>query len=131
MRRLRLARSSANSIQPATPADAVSPAAPQGPSRNAYATFPLFRQGASVERVMRETGMARSTVLGYLCDFVRQERPASLRPWLDPGNYERIAAAARQVGTGFLRPIFLALGEQVPYDDIKLVVANMQARGEA
>ena len=112
------------------PPPRVSPPPSAGPSRSAYAAFPLFRQGASVERVMRETGMARSTVVGYLCDFVRQERPASLRPWIDPGTYDRVAAAARQIGIGFLRPIYLALGEQVSYDDIKLVVANLQASGE-
>jgi hypothetical protein len=43
--------------------------------------------------------------------------------------YERIASAARQVGTDRLKPIFLALGEHISYDDIRLVLAHLAAKG--
>ena len=43
------------------------------------------------------------------------------------GREERVTAAARQVGVERLKPIFLALGEKVPYDDIRLVLAHLQA----
>jgi hypothetical protein len=39
--------------------------------------------------------------------------------------YERIAKVAHEVGTERLKSIFLALGEQVPYDPIRLVVTHM------
>ncbi|HYT94705.1 MAG TPA: helix-turn-helix domain-containing protein, partial [Gemmataceae bacterium] len=68
-------------------------------------------------------------IVDYLTLFIRHERPASIGPWIKDDLYQRIAAAARQVGTERLKPIFLALGEQVPYDDIRLVVAHLQARG--
>jgi hypothetical protein len=41
--------------------------------------------------------------------------------------YQRVRAAARQVGTERLKPIYIALGEQVPYDDIRLVLAYLSA----
>jgi hypothetical protein len=42
-------------------------------------------------------------------------------------DYQRISAAVREVGTERLRPIFLALGEQVPYDPIRLVITHMES----
>src|SRR5262245_2264901 len=86
----------------------------------------LFRQGLSVEDVMRRTGLARSTVCEYLTGYVRQEKPASLEPWVGRETYLRVVEAARQVGVEQLKPIFVALGEKVPYDAIRLVVAITQ-----
>ena len=53
--------------------------------------------------------------------------PASLSPWLPDELYQRVAAAARQVGTERLKPIFIALGEQVSYEDIRVVVSHLNA----
>jgi ATP-dependent DNA helicase RecQ len=89
--------------------------------------FELFREGLVIEDVMHQTNLKRSTVLDYLGDFIRQEKPASIAAWVDDKVYQRVAAAARQVGTERLKPIYLALGEQVTYDDIRVVVAHMQA----
>jgi ATP-dependent DNA helicase RecQ len=69
-------------------------------------------------------------VLDYLAEFVRTERPKSIAPWVPEDVYHRVAAAARQVGTERLKPIFLALGEKVDYDTIRLVVAHLLG-GEA
>jgi ATP-dependent DNA helicase RecQ len=102
------------------------PAARQNTARR-FAFFKLFREGAVLEDVMHQTGRARSTVVDYLCDFVREERPASLAPWVSMEVYQRVRAAARQVGTERLKPIYIALGEQVPYDDIRLVLAHLSA----
>jgi ATP-dependent DNA helicase RecQ len=90
--------------------------------------FDLFRRGAAVEAVMQQMGVARGTAVGYLAEFIRDERPASLAPWVADAVYQRVVAAARRFGTERLKPIFLALGEQVPYDDIRLVLADLQAR---
>jgi ATP-dependent DNA helicase RecQ len=89
--------------------------------------FELFRQRLVIEDVMHQTNLKRSTVLDYLGDFIRQEKPSSIAPWVEEKVYQRVAAAARQVGTERLKPIYLTLGEQVSYDDIRLVVAHMQA----
>jgi ATP-dependent DNA helicase RecQ len=91
--------------------------------------FDLFRQGAVVEDVMHQTQRARSTITDYLAEFIRRERPADIRLWVADDIYERVAAAARQVGRGFLKPIFLALGETISYDDIRLVLAHLASKG--
>ncbi len=90
--------------------------------------FTQFREGAVVEDVMHQLSLSRTTIVDYLSQFIRHERPPSIRTWVLDELYHRIAAAARQVGTEKLKPIFLRLGEQVAYDDIRLVVAHLQAR---
>ncbi len=90
--------------------------------------FDLFRQGLSVEDVMQKSNYARSTALGYLADYIRHEKPGSIESWVPGATYRRVAEAARQVGTERLKPLYLALGEQVPYDEIRLVVAHLQGQ---
>jgi ATP-dependent DNA helicase RecQ len=77
---------------------------------------------------MHQINRTRGTVVDYLCDFIREERPASISTWVAEELYQRIAAAARQNGTERLKPIFIALGEQVAYEDIRLVVTHLTSK---
>jgi ATP-dependent DNA helicase RecQ len=115
-------------VRPAPPREVRAPG-PRLSARHA-AAFGLFRQGAAVEDVMNQMDLARSTVQDYLEQFIKTERPATIDAWVDDGVYQRVAQAARQVGTQMLKPIFLALGETVEYDTIRLVRAHLQARAE-
>ena len=40
-------------------------------------------------------------------------------------TFTEIAAEARKAGLDYLKPIYIALGEKVPYDLIRLVVAHL------
>jgi ATP-dependent DNA helicase RecQ len=102
-----------------------SPAARPNPQRDL--ALAQFREGATVEDVMHQTGRARPTVVDYLCEHIREEKPRSLNPWVSTAVYDRVAMAARQVGTERLKPIYVHLGEQVSYDDIRLVLAHLAA----
>ncbi len=85
----------------------------------------LFRDKAAVEDVMHQLNRARLTVMDYLAEFIRTERPASIAAWVPDDVYRRVAAAAREVGTERLKPIYLMLGEKVEYDTIRLVVTHL------
>jgi ATP-dependent DNA helicase RecQ len=91
--------------------------------------FALFREGSAVEDVMHQVNRARHTVLDYLAEYIRAERPTSIGAWVVEEVYQQVASAARQVGTERLKPIFLALGEKVDYDTIRLVVAHLAVAG--
>ncbi|HZU36114.1 MAG TPA: DNA helicase RecQ [Gemmataceae bacterium] len=88
----------------------------------------LFRRGCGIDEAVQRTARSRTTVVEYLAAFIEAERPASIAAWVPDTVHARVAAAARQVGTARLKPIFIALGEQVPYDDIRLVVAHLAAQ---
>jgi ATP-dependent DNA helicase RecQ len=116
-----------------TPAPPAAPEPPRAPGPRLAArlatAFELFRQGTAVEDAMHQMNLRRSTIYDYLAEFIRTERPASLTPWVADAVYQRIVSAACQVGTERLKPIFLLLGEEVSYDDIRLVLAHLQGSG--
>lgn len=110
----------------------VAPATPRFVARagsNPDRAFAALRRGASIDDLMREIGVARSTVMSYVNDFILRERPEHITRWVPDDLYQQVAQAARQVGSDRLKPIFLALGEKVSYDVIRLVVSHLQARG--
>jgi ATP-dependent DNA helicase RecQ len=115
-------------VRSAAPAPA--PAAPKpvgarlaGRLEEAYAAF---RNQASVAEVANRLNLSVSTVTGYLEQFIREVRPASIKPWVADDLYLRIVTAGRQVGTERLKPAYLLLGETVPYDAIRLVFAHLK-----
>ena len=113
------------------PAPAAPPAEPRAPGPKLTArlalAFDLFRDGSAVADVMHQMNLSRSTVLDYLAQYIRAERPASIAAWVPDEAFQRVLAAARQCGIERLKPIFIALGEKVDYDTIRLVVAHLQA----
>ncbi|HEV3447243.1 MAG TPA: DNA helicase RecQ [Gemmataceae bacterium] len=90
--------------------------------------FQLFRQGKTLDEVSKNSDRSRRTLCEYLCDFIRSERPASLAPWVSEELYQRVAAAARQVGVDRLKPLFIALDEKVPYEVISIVLADLKSK---
>src|SRR5262249_38325295 len=90
--------------------------------------FGLFREESAIEDVMQQMQLGRSTISDYLRKFILIEKPRSIRAWVDDDLYQRVATAARHVGTERLKPIFLALGEKVSYDVIRLVVTHLNVR---
>ncbi len=112
----------------ATPAGAAVqqtlPLARPNPQREQAAA--LFRKGVGLDEVARQLGRPRGSVVEWLCEHIRAERPPSLAPWVGEATYQRVAAAARRCGTERLQPIFVQLGEKVSFDDIRLVLAHLE-----
>jgi ATP-dependent DNA helicase RecQ len=91
----------------------------------ADAAFPMYRDGKTVAEVARVLGKMESTACEYLCCFIHQERPESIEAWVDRALQERIHAAARQHGGQRLKPIYLALNQEIPYDAIRIVLTHL------
>ena len=105
------------------------PSSSAAPSAKKSLAFKLFRGGASVEAVVKQTELTQSTINEYLAEFVATEKPASIFGWVPEDVCERVAAAADIHGTGRLKPVFLELNEEVSYDHIKVVFAFMATQG--
>ncbi|MBY0261934.1 MAG: RecQ family ATP-dependent DNA helicase, partial [Phycisphaerales bacterium] len=95
-------------------------------SKNASA---MFDRGSSVEEVCAATGRAPSTVRGYLEDYVREAKPASIGAWVDTKTYERVVQAFERTGSFALKPAFEELGGEVAYDTIRLVLTHKRISG--
>jgi ATP-dependent DNA helicase RecQ len=87
-----------------------------------------FRRGDTIDAVMASTDRARSTVLEYLCEFIRNEKPESVLPWVTEVIYGTVASAAEEVGTDRLRPIRERVGDAISYDEIRVVLTHLSAR---
>jgi ATP-dependent DNA helicase RecQ len=93
--------------------------------------FELFANGASVEQVTTRTGRSLGTTWSYLAEFIQNRRPEGLEPWINSKTYRAIADAVEDLGTGYLQPVFDRLGGNVPYEQIRLVVAHLNTRRDA
>src|SRR5262245_14670678 len=101
---------------------------PRPVTEGAGNAFPLFRAGKSVAEVAQLLDRTESTVREYLCVYIQEEQPPSIDSWVERSAQERITAAVRQHGAQRLKPIYLALNEQVPYDAIRIVLSHLSAR---
>ncbi|HYC99794.1 MAG TPA: RecQ family ATP-dependent DNA helicase [Phycisphaerales bacterium] len=99
---------------------------------NATAAFPLFRRGAQIEEVVQKTGRARSTVTGYLCDFITSELPASIDPWVGRAAQNRILAAAERSRSNAVGAVRARLAEEgddtIDYDQVRITLTHKRAR---
>lgn len=102
------------------------PPRPRPPANSAAEpAFPMYRDGKTIAEVARVLGKMESTACEYLCCFIHQERPESIDEWVDPATQERVHVAARQHGGQRLKPIYLALNQEVPYDAIRIVLTYL------
>ncbi|MBC7771422.1 MAG: HRDC domain-containing protein, partial [Pyrinomonadaceae bacterium] len=97
-------------------------------STSASMAAEFFRRCESVEDVAGKMRRAMSTVSGYLDEFVRSERPASIRAWVPESTEHRIVEAITQTGSDRLKPIYEHLGGEVPYEQIRLVLTHRKGR---
>ncbi len=88
----------------------------------------LFARGMPVEDVAPQIGRSVSTTMDYLAAYVESERPVSILAWVSAGEYERVAGALASSEDGRLKPVFEALGGEVPYNKIRLVAGHLKAR---
>ena len=100
------------------------------PTDTKETAFELFAKEATVEQVTAITGRALSTIWGYLAEFIQTHRPERLDSWIDQRTYRAVANAVNNVGTAYLRPVFEDLGGKVSYDQIRLVVAHLNATSD-
>jgi ATP-dependent DNA helicase RecQ len=120
-------------VQPSLSADDPSAAVtrkPSLPTASATASFAYFDQDLSIEDVAAKLGRAESTTRGYLVQYIQHKKITDARRWVAPETIERITTAANRVGCDALKPIFVALDEQVNYNDIRIVVTCLNNVGQ-
>ncbi len=93
-------------------------------------TQELFARGESVEAVAEALGIQLRSAWNNLERFVETYPSSDLSPWVTPELESRIRAAAQEVGLGYRKPIFEALGGEVDYGPISVVRAKMIAESE-
>lgn len=120
-----------DAVRPAV--DAATSALPLIPGKgaSALASFALFREGKSIDSIVSEMNRARSTVYGYLAEYLLYDRITDPTPWLRPESVAlipQIESAITSNTDGRLKTIFEALNGQVGYEEIRVVSICMKNR---
>jgi len=88
-------------------------------------TLLLYRQGKSLTDIARERDLTVSTIEGHLAYFVLQ---GTLRAdaFVDEPKMARIREVLERMGRSPLGPVKEALGDNVSYGEIKIVIAHVE-----
>jgi ATP-dependent DNA helicase RecQ len=102
----------------------------RGMPMTAARAFPYFDAGESIDQVAARIGRARSTVSGYLDDYLRYKKRQHAQPWVDVATERRVTDVLMSQPSEKLKPIFETLGGEISYDTIRWVAVchgNRQA----
>ena len=86
-------------------------------------TYPLLREGKTLEEIAERAGVTVGTVVSHLLDLMQEEPVPSIDIWLPIDKQKLILAAADAVGREKLKPIFEHLEQSVPYEQIRLMLS--------
>jgi ATP-dependent DNA helicase RecQ len=89
--------------------------------------FELFRKKMPIDDVKHKINRARSTTCGYLAEYINEEKPGKIDCWVSSEVYRRVAETAVSVEERRLAPIFERLDGRIPYDEIRIVLAHLEA----
>lgn len=99
----------------------VVPETSQTVSSSSLSSFRLFEQGMSLEAVAEEMGRARSTVEGYLVDYLRERSIVDPSPWVEASLISRIESAIEEIRPTRLKELFLHLDQEIDYTPLRIV----------
>ncbi|MEW6234645.1 MAG: DNA helicase RecQ [Candidatus Omnitrophota bacterium] len=98
------------------------------PSAAKRKAFKMFSQGASVAETAATVERALSTAYQYLEEYIGEKRIVDPSPWVDKEKAQRIEAAASKAEDERLKPIYDALNGEIPYEEIRIVMACLRNR---
>ena len=67
-------------------------------------------------------------MVSLVADLIERGEAEFQPGWLSPERYNQIAAACQQLGMDRLKPLKEALPPEIPYEEIRLVIACLRAK---
>ncbi|HKM83892.1 MAG TPA: RecQ family ATP-dependent DNA helicase [Candidatus Acidoferrum sp.] len=96
------------------------------PSTPSLETLDLLEKGHSFEEIAQIRGRKVPSVVALVADLI-EKGETKLRPeWVDAAKCAQIREASKQAGTEWFKPIKDALPEEISYEEIRLVVAELR-----
>jgi ATP-dependent DNA helicase RecQ len=95
-------------------------------SSPAKETQRLLEEGRTFEEIAQIRARTLRSVVSLVADMI-ERGDAEFQPhWLAPERYNQITAACRQLGMDRLKPLKEALPPEIPYEEIRLVIARLR-----
>jgi ATP-dependent DNA helicase RecQ len=97
------------------------------PSRPAEETLKLLAEGRTFEEIAQIRQRTLRAVVSLVADLIERGEAKFQSGWMAPERYKQIAAACQQLGMDRLKPLKEALPSEIPYEEIRLVIASLRA----
>ena len=95
-------------------------------SSPAKETLRLLEEGRTFEEIAQLRARTLRAVVSLVADLIERGEAQFQPGWLAPERYNQIAAACRQLGMDRLKPLKEALPPEIPYEEIRLVIAHLR-----
>jgi ATP-dependent DNA helicase RecQ len=101
----------------------------QNVSSPAKETLRLLEEGRTFEEIAQIRSRTLRAVVSLVADLIERGEAVFQPEWLAAERYNQIAAACRRLGMERLKPLKEALPPEVPYEEIRLVIACLRTEG--
>src|ERR1700674_4143130 len=99
----------------------------QKASSPAKETLRLVEEGRTFEEIAQIRARTLRAVVSLVADMIERGEGEFQPGWVALGRYSQIAAACRQLGMDRLKPLKEALPPEIPYEEIRLVIARLRS----
>ncbi len=96
------------------------------PSNASEETADLLRQGYSFEEIAGIRGRKLASVVVLVADLIEKGKVDLQETWVAAKHHQLIRETCARVGLEWMKPIKEALPEEVTFDEIRLVLAEMR-----
>jgi len=96
------------------------------PSRPAEETLQLLAEGRTFDEIAQIRQRTLRAVVSLVADLIERGEAEFQPNWLPSERYNQIAAACQQLGMDRLKPLKEALLPEIPYEEIRLVIARLR-----
>jgi len=95
-------------------------------SSPAKETLRLLAEGRAFEEIAQIRARTLRAVVSLVADMIERGEAEFQPNWLSPERYNQIATSCRQLGMDRLKPLKEALPREIPYEEIRLVIAHLR-----
>lgn len=94
-------------------------------------TLELYHEGLKLSEIAEKRGLAQSTVASHLVKLFEDGETVDLHQFVDDAKVNRVFDAVKSTKVADrLTPIFEALNQEVPYEDIRFSLGILQREGK-
>ncbi|HTM49957.1 MAG TPA: RecQ family ATP-dependent DNA helicase [Bryobacteraceae bacterium] len=94
-------------------------------------TMRLLAEGKSFEEIARIRDRQLATVVGLVADLVEKKKLEFSPHWVAEDKRVQIGEACQRLGLQWLKPLKEALPEEITFEEIRLVVADLRRKQSA
>lgn len=89
-------------------------------------TYELYKKGLSVDEIAQTRDLKPDTIIQHLVFLIEHNKEIDISRFVDNEKQKLITEAAQEVGIERMTPIKEVVGDEVGWDEIRLVLANLR-----